>query len=123
MDISGTIYKKVKWKHYLLPENNPFIKRYLKSNGRLIYTQILKDIKEAMDTDIKEIILAPHRNSVHLVSVKEDEFDEVLDYALDWFLKREEYEECAIVRDLKLRIEDEKVMSGQSTESSSININ
>jgi hypothetical protein len=106
MDITGTVYRKVKWKNYLLPENNPRIERFLKTNGNLIYSQILEDIKDALNHGIKEILIAPHRNSIHLISVTYDEFDEILDYSLEWFLEIENYEECAIIRDLKIRLED-----------------
>jgi hypothetical protein len=110
MELEGTIYTKVSWKEYLLPENNPRIKRFLRSKGSNVYTQIIQDIKIALDKDIKEIMMIVHRNAAHIVLINESEFDEILDYALNWFLKLEEYEHCAFIRDLKMRMEEEELI-------------
>lgn len=110
MELEGTIYTKVTWKEYMLPENNPRIKRFLRTNGSKVYKQIILDIKLALEKDIKEIVMIVHRNAAHVVLINESEFDEVLDYALQWFLKLEEYEHCAVIRDLKLRKEEEELI-------------
>ena len=106
MEIQGTIYSKINWKDYLLPENNPRISRFLRTNGDLVFKQILSDIKLALEQNKDEILLVVHRNSIHIVSITRKEFDQILDHALNWFLKKEDYEECAIIRDLKNRINE-----------------
>jgi len=106
--IQGTILTKVSWKEYMIPANNPRITRFLRSKGNKVYKKILEDIENALDKDINEIMMMVHKNSIHLVSIKKDEFEEVLDYTLNWFLTREDYEQCVIARDLKDRIKDMK---------------
>lgn len=104
MDLQGVIYTKIKWKDYMLPNNNPRIARFLRSKGNNVYKQIVEDIGDALTEKKQEILVIVHPNSVHLVSITKDEFDEILDYALEWFLTREDYEYCAMIRDLKTRI-------------------
>ena len=106
IEIEGNAYTKVDWKDYLLPENNPNIVRFLRTNGVILYKQIVEDIKLAVSKNRDEILLVIHKNSVHIVSIERKDFDEVLDYILHQFLKIESYEECAIIRDLKLRINE-----------------
>lgn len=104
MDLQGVVFTKIKWKDYMLPNNNPRIARFLRSKGNNVYKQIVEDIDTALIEKHQEILMIVHPNSVHLVSITKNEFDEILDYALEWFLTREDYEYCAMIRDLKSRI-------------------
>lgn len=102
--IESSFLTEVDWKDYLIPETNPQIVRYLKTNGDKLYTAIATDVKMAIEEELPQIYIIPHRNCVTLISIKEEDFAAVLDVALNWFLDKENYEECSIIQSVRVML-------------------
>jgi len=92
------IYSRVGWRKYFDVSHNPRVERFLKSNGLVIFNQLLENIENAIDENIGEILILVHKNAGAIVSISSDDYKEVLNHSLRWFLEFEHYEQCARVQ-------------------------
>ena len=92
------LYARVGWRKYLDTDHSPRVARFLKSNGLLIFTQLLENIEEAIEEDEPEILIMVHKNANAVVSVGKKDYMEVLEHSMQWFLKNEHYEQCAKIK-------------------------
>ena len=93
-------HTRVGWRKYFDLSHSPRVERFLKANGSLIFNQLLENIEEAVDDNIGEILILAHKNAGSIVSVKREDYKEVLEHCMVWFLKNEYYEQCARIQKL-----------------------
>tara|TARA_B100000925_G_scaffold287065_1_gene265748 strand:- start:1405 stop:1767 length:363 start_codon:yes stop_codon:yes gene_type:complete len=110
------IYKQplpsVNWKVYFNQNENPRAKRFLESRGHNLFTQVGSNIVKAKKANKKEVVFLAHPNAFSIVSIPEKEYTQFLNFALEWFKKREQYETCSdIVRWKRKITELDKVRS------------
>ena len=94
------LYSRVGWRKYFDVNHSPRVERFLKANGLLIFNQLLENIEEAVEENISEILILVHKNAGAIVSVKKEDYKEVLNHSMKWFLQYEHYEQCARIKNL-----------------------
>ena len=72
----------------------------LKSSKHKVYKSLVDGVTEAIKTDKKEIKLCEVKNSDIYITVEKQEWKKSLDSALQFYIDREEYEECSKIKKL-----------------------
>lgn len=82
----------------------PVIKHFLDQNKPLVYKYIVKKIKHAINSNLESVDVFRHHNKVE--TIKQQDFEKMLDHAIVEFCKIEDYETAAITKKLmdKLKI-------------------
>jgi hypothetical protein len=101
------LYSRVGWRKYLDPTGRPRVKKFLKTNGTVVFNQVVECIQSANVEKQTEIMILVHPNVQSVVVIEETDFDEVLTHCLDYFQSKELYEECGTVVKLKNTIKKE----------------
>lgn len=102
----------VNWKLYFDKNDNPRAKKFLETRGFDLFNQIGHTIVKAKKAHKREVIFLAHPNALSLVSIPENEYDDFLNIALEWFQANENYEECSKVVRWKKRLKEiDKVSS------------
>lgn len=108
--------KTIHWKELLLEEKNPNVVPFIKYNGDIFFSEFLNIIKNVYKKGVeitkknkKETIsfnieMAIHINCNYLISFTDSDFEDILNYCLDFFEKKEMYELCSEVVELKKEI-------------------
>ena len=100
------LYSKVGWRKYLDPTGRPRVKRFIETNGNVVFNQIVECINNAADDAQSEIMVLVHPNVSAVVVIEENDYDEVLTHCLQYFQSKEKYEECGKIVNLKKKIKD-----------------
>ena len=72
----------------------------LKSSKHKVYKSLIDGVTEAIKTNKKEIKLCEVKNSGIFITVEKQEWKNSLDSALQYYVSKEEYEECSKIKDL-----------------------
>ena len=72
----------------------------LKSSKHQVYKSLVDGVTEAIKTDKKEIKLCEVKNSNIYITVEKTKWKSSLDSALQFYINKEEYEECSKIKDL-----------------------
>ena len=72
----------------------------LKSSKHKVYKSLIDGVTEAIKTDKKAIKLCEVKNSGNFITVEKTEWKDSLDSALQYYVSKEEYEECSKIKDL-----------------------
>ena len=72
----------------------------LKSSKHKVYKSLVDGVTEAIKTDKKEIKLCEVKNSNLYITVDKPEWKKSLDSALQYYINKEEYEECSKIKNL-----------------------
>lgn len=96
------LYNTFSWRKYLIENNNPRIKKFLDSRGYDVFHQICQNMNKAAIYGKDKLITIIHPNSAGAIIIPREDFEEVYDVALSWFLKNEHYEECEIIKQYKI---------------------
>lgn len=86
------------WKKYLVPSENKRVERFLESRGNQVFWQLAQNIHKASSnskTLKKNLVMVVHENAPYAILIEEKDYQEVLELALQWFVKQEEYEICS----------------------------
>tara|TARA_B110000003_G_C16636390_1_gene528597 strand:- start:2111 stop:2470 length:360 start_codon:yes stop_codon:yes gene_type:complete len=94
----GDAHRTVSWKRYLLKTDEPRILNFLESRGNEVFYQISAAINEAVVSNKDSIVLLIHPNMKNVIRIKKDDFITVLDRANEWFVSKEKYEVCSVIR-------------------------
>ena len=113
--IDNSRYGRVDWRRYLLAEYHPRVKRFLDYRGDEVFSQISQMIAVAIETKRPEIALLVHPNVNNVVVIKKNEYKEVLDLALSWFEKKEDYMICHQIREVKKLLKKRKRENNKET--------
>ena len=65
-----------------------------------VYKSLIDGVTEAIKTDKKEIKLCEVKNSGIFITVEKPEWKKSLDSALQYYVNKEEYEECSKIKNL-----------------------
>ena len=72
----------------------------LKSKKHQVYKSLVDGVTEAIKTDKEEIKLCEVKNSNTYITVEKPEWKDSLDSALQFYINKEEYEQCSKIKDL-----------------------
>ena len=97
-------YTTVDWRKYLIEGSNPRIKKFLDSRGQAVFNQVASTINEAVLQNREKVVMIVHPNSAGAIVIQKEDFEEVYDIALSWFVKKELYEECSLVQKYKTEL-------------------
>ena len=65
-----------------------------------VYKSLIEGVTEAIKNNKKEIKLCEVKNSNVYITVEKSDWKDSLDRALQFYVKREEYEECSKIKNL-----------------------
>ena len=72
----------------------------LSSKKSQVYKSLVDGVSEAIKTDKEEIKLCEVKNSNTYITVEKPEWKDSLDSALQFYINKEEYEQCSKIKDL-----------------------
>ena len=72
----------------------------LKSSKHKVYKSLVDGVSKAIKTDKEEIKLCEVKNSNTYITVEKPEWKDSLDSALQFYINKEEYEQCSKIKDL-----------------------
>ena len=72
----------------------------LSSKRPQVYKSLIEGVSEAIKTNKKEIKLCEVKNTNTYITVEKPEWKASLDSALQYYINREEYEECSKIKNL-----------------------
>lgn len=93
-------FTTVDWKKYLVP-TNPFVENFLEKNGDDVLWQIAQNIHNSILDKKDSLAFVVHVNAASVVMIPDKDYEEVLDYCNEWFVKKEHYEKCALIQNFK----------------------
>jgi uncharacterized Fe-S center protein len=94
------MYAKTDWKKYFHEESSPAVKEYLETNADRIYPWILTIIKQAVDENLDEVAIIKFTDTKMFATIQRNEYTDLLTKIMEHFIEKEEYEQCAQIRDL-----------------------
>lgn len=101
------IITPIHWEDLLLESNNPYIVPFLKWNGDIFVSEmwnVIRNLYTKTDEVLKknktggvgmDVEVAIHVNCDYLISFKDSDFSEMLDWVIAYYEKKEKYEKCA----------------------------
>jgi len=101
-------FSTVDWRKYLLEDSNPRIKNFLEIRGFDVFNQVCSTINQAVIHNRDKVVMLVHPNAGNVILIKRNEFKDVYDIALEWFLKNEYYEMCSTISSWKKNLEKKK---------------
>ena len=72
----------------------------LSSKKHQVYKSLIEGVSEAIKNDKKEIKLCEVKNSNIFITVEKTKWKASLDSALQFYINKEEYEECSKIKNL-----------------------
>ena len=78
----------------------PLITKELNLQKKIVYESLIEGVSEAIKTNKKEIELCEVKNSNIYITVEKTKWKSSLDSALQFYINKEEYEECSKIKDL-----------------------
>ena len=72
----------------------------LNPKKRQVYKSLIEGVSEAIKTNKKEIELCEVKNSNIYITVEKTKWKSSLDSALQFYIDKEEYEECSRIKNL-----------------------
>jgi protein-arginine kinase activator protein McsA len=72
----------------------------LKSKKHQVYKSLIDGVTEAIKTDKEQVNLCEVKDTNVLITVAKQEWKSSLDSALQYYVSKEEYEECSKIKDL-----------------------
>ena len=72
----------------------------LSTNKQKVYKSLIDGVSEAIKSNKKEIKLCEVKNSNIYITVEKSKWKSSLDSALQFYINKEEYEECSKIKDL-----------------------
>lgn len=91
---------RVSWKKYLDIDDHPNAQAFLEEHGDEALFHVLEMIEYTYDQDIDTIDVIYFEEQNIVCSVYREEYIELLNSAMKWYLREENYEICAFIRDL-----------------------
>lgn len=82
------------WKRYLDYENNSKLIPFIKSRGNEVFWQICQNVRKYHLSGISSLTMIIHENAPYAINIPRAEYFEVMNYALRFFEKKEDYKKC-----------------------------
>lgn len=115
--MKARVFNTVDWRKYLDNSDNPRIKTFLESRGNDVFNQICENINRANRNNQTKIVLLIHPNAGNVISISKNDFNEVYDIAMKWFLKNEDYRMCSKIKGYKENLIKKKLKQPQTLKS------
>lgn len=93
--IKRNIYSQTSWRTYLDPVNNPRVQRFLDINGYEIFEDLIVEIETVIDKKSKSLVVLIHPNATSVINIPVEEFDDLLNHSLQYYINNELYESCS----------------------------
>ena len=93
------MYAKTNWKKYFDENSSPAVKEYLTDNADRIYPWIFTILKQAIEENIDEVAIIKFTDTKMFATIKKEEYKELLQKIMDYFISKEDYEICIGIRD------------------------
>lgn len=106
--MKARVYSTVDWRKYLLEESNPRVKNFLDSRGYDVFKQICGNINRANSQKKSKVVLLVHPNVGNVIVIEKQDFNNVYNIALNWYLKKECYEMCSTIKGYKENLNKKK---------------
>ena len=71
-----------------------------KSKKRQVYKSLVQSISEGVEFKLESVNVAEIKNHDMIISVPKTEWKSGLENAMDYYIKKEEYEECSKIKKL-----------------------
>ena len=94
------MYAKTDWKKYFHEESSPAVKEYLETNADRIYPWILTILKQAVEENLDEVAIIKFTDTKMFATIQRGEYKDLLNKIMEYFVEKEEYEQCIVIRDL-----------------------
>ena len=89
----------IHWSKYLDETKNPRVKNFLKHRGDDVMWQVAQNCHKNGWRDRERLVMIIHENAPYAINIPKTEYQDVLDLALKYFERKEDYLKCAeIVR-------------------------
>lgn len=98
------IYFRLNWRDYFRVSDK-HLKKIKKENLSELYKRIYKDVRSAVSQNRAEQLIALDDSTRTVISVPKQDYKEMLDQCMKYLLETEDYESCAEIRDLLIKIE------------------
>ena len=75
-----------------------------KAQKRKVYKSLVENIIEGVESGVESVNIAEIKHHDIMISVPKTEWKAGLENAMDYYIKREEYEECTKIKNLMEKI-------------------
>ena len=99
------MYVKTNWRKYFDEDASPAVQHYLSQNGDKVYPWILQILKAAIEENLEEVAIIKFTDSKMFATIDKSEYKDLLNKMMNYFIQKEEYEQCGAIRDLILSID------------------
>ncbi len=103
MDLNHTTlktYSTLDWKRYLDKEYHPVANLFLEKYGTKIFKYAIDSISKSLKDNTDVITLFTLKKSTIVIVVYRNDYVSLLNSAMNWLIDEEEYELCALIRDM-----------------------
>jgi hypothetical protein len=100
------MYAKTNWRKYFDEDASPAVHQYLTQNGDRLYPWILKIIQQAVEENLEEVALIKFTDSKMFATIDKSEYKDLLNKMMEYFIEKEQYEQCGAIRDLIVSIDN-----------------
>lgn len=96
---------RVHWRKYLDIDEHPNAENFLKEHGDVALLHVLEIIEHTYDTDVDVVDVIYFEEQNIVCEVYREEYTELLNATMKWYIKTEDYEICAYIKQLIEKIE------------------
>ena len=100
------MYAKTDWKNYFDDTASPAVKQYISQNGDKLYPWILDILTQAIKDNLEEVAIIKFTDSKVFATIPKSEYKDLLNRMLQYFVDKEDYEQCIPIRDAILAIDN-----------------
>ncbi len=93
-------YSTLDWKRYLSKEYHPVANLFLEKHGTKIFKYAIDSISKSLKDNTDVITLFTLKKSTMVIIVYKSDYLNFLKVAMEWLITEEEYELCAVIRDI-----------------------
>ena len=100
------MYAKTNWRKYFDEDASPAVSNYIAMNGDKLYPWILQILKGAIEENLEEVAIIKFTDSKMFATIDKSEYKDLLNKMMDYFVSKEQYEQCGAIRDLITSIDN-----------------
>jgi hypothetical protein len=100
------MYAKTNWRKYFDEDASPAVQQYLSENGDKLYPWILQILQSAVEENLEEVAIIKFTDSKMFATIDKSEYKDLLNKIMEYFIEKEEYEQCVKIRDLIITIDN-----------------
>ena len=75
-----------------------------KTKKSQVYKSLIDNVKEGVEFDLESVNIAEIKHTDYIISVPKSEWKAGLNKAMDYYIEKEEYEECTRIKNLIKKI-------------------